>query len=118
MSFENGDIVLAGILHPAVGMMNQAGRRLSRRDRLFQCTQCQTRGQGSLQLPASTKRCMSFVPADGFNDHFSAPRCPADGGFALRHQLGVLQANAPRRLRLKRSDRRLCHLAPLARGSS
>src|SRR5207253_6468501 len=27
--------------------------------------------------------------------------------FALRHQLAVLQANAPRRLRLKRSDRLL-----------
>jgi hypothetical protein len=35
MPFENGDIAFAGILHAAIGMMDQTGRRLSRRDGLL-----------------------------------------------------------------------------------
>ena len=37
---------------------------------------------------------------------------------ALRHQLAVLQANAPRRLRLKRSDRVLWAKADISRANS
>src|SRR5260370_28057486 len=37
----------------------------------------------------------------------SNPCCPAGGDLALRHQLTVLQKNAPPRLRLQRSDRLL-----------
>ena len=51
MPFENGAIVFAGILHAAIGMMDQTGCRLSRGDGLFQCGQRETTGQGLLQRP-------------------------------------------------------------------
>ena len=48
MPLENAYILIASILHTAIGMMNQAERRLSRRDGLFQCGQRETTGQGPL----------------------------------------------------------------------
>jgi len=52
MPVENGDIAFAGILHAAIGMMDQTGRRLSRRDGLLRRGQRETTGQGPLQRPA------------------------------------------------------------------
>jgi hypothetical protein len=37
---------------------------------------------------------------------------------ALRHQIGVLQRSARKRLQLNPGDRLLCHLGPLARETS
>ena len=57
------NVVAGGILHAAIGVMHQAGRRLSLRDRLLQRRDRQARGQRSIQFPAH------HLAREGIQDH-------------------------------------------------